>query len=151
MAAAVTESVFVQVEGSGDPFTISASLLGRMKMQRDMEVIRKVLRAIQEKNDLELRRLQIEGLDEFTVAYHVSQLHQAGYIDGPPPKPGFAIVRDLTWAGHEFAGAILTDDSTWSKIKEAIGSEKLIGMPLKVVQELATKALTAWAMKKLGL
>jgi hypothetical protein len=40
---AMTESVFVQVEGVARPFTISASLLGRLKMKRDMEVIRKVI------------------------------------------------------------------------------------------------------------
>lgn len=147
------ESGFVQVEGAGRPFTISLELLEGIKMRRDMEVIRKILRAIQDKNDLEPRPLKIEGVDDFTVSYHVSQLYQAGYIDGPQPKPsqGFALVRDLTWSGHEFAGAVLTDESTWSKLKDAIGSEQLINMPLKVVQELATKALTAWAMRKIGL
>jgi hypothetical protein len=151
----MTESVFVQVEGLGSPFTISAGLLGTIKMQRDMEVIRKVLRAIQKKADLSLAPLHVDGLDNFTVGYHVALLHSAGYIDGPKPKElgdAFVVaVKGLTWEGHEFTGAILTDDSTWSKIKDAVGPEKLINMPLKVIQDLATKALITWGSNKLGL
>ena len=55
------------------------------------------------------------------------------------------------WHVANFLPLPLMDDPTWLKIKEAIGPEKLIGMPLKVVQELATKVLTTWALKKLGL
>lgn len=152
MPGCASESPFVQVEGLPQPFTISAELLRGIKMQRDMEVIRKVLRAIQQKKDLELRTLKVEGLDDFTVGYHLMLLRKAGYVDGPEPKitngVPFAPVRDLTWEGHEFAGAILSDDSTWEKIKAALGPEKLVTMPLNVVQTIATKALTEWGLDK---
>jgi hypothetical protein len=61
------------------------------------------------------------------------------------------LVRDLSWEGHEFAGAILVEESTWQKVKEALGPENLAAMPLKIIQDLATKALTAWAINKMGL
>ncbi|MCP1851227.1 MULTISPECIES: DUF2513 domain-containing protein [unclassified Bradyrhizobium] len=147
------ESTFVQVEGLPQTFTISAELLRGIKMQRDMEVIRKVLRAIQQKKDLEVRTLKVGGLDDFTVGYHLMLLRKAGYVDGPDPKitngMPFVPVRDLTWEGHEFAGAILSDDSTWEKVKAALGPEKLITMPLNVIQAIATKALTDWGLDKL--
>jgi hypothetical protein len=60
-------------------------------------------------------------------------------------------VKDLTWPCHEFAGAVLSDESAWDKIKTAIGPEKLVSMPLKVIQDVATKALTDWALGKLNL
>ena len=151
----MTESVFVQVEGLSSPITIAAGLLETIKMQRDMEVIRKILRTVQNKADLKPETLKVDGLDDFTVGYHVALLHEAGYVDVPSRSNVLpytqVFVRDLTWQGHEFAGAILTDDSTWSKIKDAVGPEKLMNMPFKVIQDLATKALMAWASNKLGL
>jgi hypothetical protein len=150
------ESVFVQVAGSSHKFTISPELLGSIKMQRDMEVVRKVLRAVKDRKDLRPSQLHIDGLDDFTVGYHVYLLHAAGYIvgdrtpalAGPYPQ---ILVSDLSWDGHEFAGAILADESTWEKVKASVGAEQLVSMPLKVVQELAIKALTAWGLNKLGL
>jgi uncharacterized protein DUF2513 len=149
------ESAFVQVAGTDHRFTISLELLGSIKMRRDMEVVRKVLSAIQERKDLTLKTLQVDGLDDFTVGYHVAMLHAAGYIEGASALTSRlpyteVLVKDLTWEGHEFAGAILSDESTWEKVKAAIGPEKLVSLPLKVVQEIATKALTAWALHKLG-
>jgi Hypothetical protein (DUF2513) len=148
------ESSFVQVEGVDRPFTISSELLGRIKMQRDMEVIRKILRAVQNKNDLKPEVLKVEGLDDFTIGYHVALLHEAGYVEGPSIRSNSlpynqVLVRDLTWQGHEFAGAILSDESTWDKVKTALGAERLISMPLKVVQEIATKELTEWGLRAL--
>jgi len=150
------KSVFVQVAGTDHKFTISPELLGSIRMRRDMEVVRKVLRAIQDKPDLTPRELVVEGLDDFTVGHHVALLHAAGYIDGVSSNSNsypytYVMVRDLTWQGHDFAGALLTDDSTWDKIKKEIGPEKLVTMPLKVIEALATKALTAWATSQLGL
>ena len=121
-----------------------------------MEVVRKILRAIQDKPNLTPKVLTVEGLDDFTVGHHVALLHAAGYIDGPSSNNNslpyrLVMVKDLTWQGHDFAGALLTDDSTWDKIKKEIGPEKLVTLPLKVIEALATKALTAWATTKLGL
>ncbi|MHC2273532.1 hypothetical protein ACVME8_000143 [Bradyrhizobium diazoefficiens] len=149
------ESAFVQVDQLSRATTISAGVLAGIKMQRDMEVIRQILRAVRDKKDLTPRILSIAGLDDFTVGYHVSLLHQAGYIAGPSISGGDVpftrvLVSDLTWQGHDFAGVILAEDSVWEKIKRALGPEKLIQMPLKIVQDVATKELTAWAMSQLG-
>ena len=148
------ESVFVQVAGTDHKFTISPELVGSIRMRRDMEVVRKVLRAIQDKDNLTPRKLTVEGLDDFTVGYHVALLHEAGYIDGPSTKTNslpykHVLVTDLTWQGHEFAGAILSDESTWDKIKATLGPEKLISMPLRVIQDIATKELTEWGLRAL--
>lgn len=147
------ESAFVHIACGNRIFTISPELLGSIKVKRDMEVVRKILRAVQEKNDLQQKRIEIPGLDDFTVTYHLSLLHQAGYIDAVVHRSGavdLVLVRDLTWEGHEFAGALLADESTWQKIRGSLG-DQLEKMPLKLVQDLASKALTAWAVHKMGL
>lgn len=150
------ESTFVHVACQGQPFTISPELLGSIKVKRDMEVVRKILRAVQDKGDLTLRQMTFDGVDDLTAGRHLEMLVSAGYVDAlvksviSQPVP-YILVKDLTWEGHEFAGALLTDDSTWQKLKAAIGPETLASLPLKMVQDLATKALTAWAMHKMGL
>jgi hypothetical protein len=125
-------------------------------VQRDMEVVRTILRAVQDKKDLKPTPMKFDGVDELTAGRHLELLIEAGYVDGIVSRtigsPGpIVFVKDLTWDGHEFAGALLTDQSTWDKLKSAVGPEKLVSLPLKVVQDLATKALTSWAMHKMGL
>jgi len=143
------------LEGSPASFTISAELLRSIKMKRDMDVVRKVLKAIQDKPNVDPEQISVEGIDDFTTAYHVALLFDAGYIDGYRrdyiDEMRQVAVRGLTWAGHEFAGAILTDQSTWERLKQAIGPEKLVTLPIKVIEATAMAALTEWAKGKLGI
>ncbi|MBJ6986907.1 DUF2513 domain-containing protein [Devosia sp. MC521] len=125
-------------------------------MKRDMEVVRKVLKAIQDRADAKPVYLEIDGIEDDVVALHVALLHEAGYIRGiafTTLSDQFAriAVQDLTWQGHEFAGALLTDDGTWQKVKTAFGPEKLATAPLKMIENVTTQALTAWAIKQIGL
>jgi hypothetical protein len=135
---------------------MSPADLGGIKVKRDMEVVRTLLRGIQEKSDLHPRQLKFDEIDDLTAGYHISMLLAAGYIDGFESKQinqavPIVFVKGLTWEGHDLAGALLTDETTWDKLKSAIGPEKLVTMPLKVVEAVATKALTAWASAKLGI
>jgi hypothetical protein len=126
------------------------------KVQRDMEVVRTILRAVQNKKDLSLKQMKFDGVDDLTASRHLELLIEAGYVDGlasetiGSPDPT-VFVKDLTWDGHEFAGALLSDETIWDKVKAAVGPEKLVSLPLKVIQDLATKALTSWATQKMGL
>lgn len=126
------------------------------EVKRDMEVVRKILKAIQERTDAKPNYLQIDGVDPDEVGRHVALLHEAGYIRGIrfttlSDQYERIAIQDLTWSGHEFAGALLTDDGTWQKVKSAFGPEKLATAPLKMIENVATQALTAWAMKQIGL
>lgn len=124
-------------------------------MRRDMELVRRILRTIIDKNDLIHREIEIDGFDPIIVQRHVVLLLNAGYVDGIDSSSidqgPSTMVSDLTWEGHEFAGALLTDDSTWEKVKAAFGPEQLATVPLKLIGSVATAALTAWATQKLGL
>jgi len=122
-----------------------------------MEVVREVLRAIQDKPNRKPQKLVVEGVDDVTVAHHLSLLHQAGFVDAHVkeiinrPEMPHILVVDLTWNGHEFAGALLVDDNVWQKIKSAFRPDQLAQIPLTVVKEVALKAATAWAIARLGL
>src|ERR1700694_601684 len=90
---------------------------GRALMTRDMELIRKILAQIRSRTALDWQPIEIPDADPAILARHIELLHQALLIeatDNAPynsPLPRFA-VKDLTWAGHDFAAAIL-DDNGW--------------------------------------
>lgn len=125
-------------------------------MRRDMELVRAILRAVQDRPNLKHRELTLDGHDPLAVGRHVQMLFDAGYIEGvasqslSDPFKRVAIT-DLTWQGHELAGALLTDEGVWDKVKTALGPEKLATVPLKMIESVATQALTAWGLKQVGL
>lgn len=145
VAILATMKKLAYVEGRGDD------------MRRDMELVREILKLVHEKPHLQHMTLnKVEGYDDLAVARHVEMLFKAGYIEGLANSGGFgkaSIIRiyDLSWQGHEFYGAIATDEGTWQKVKAAFGPEKLATAPLKMIENVATQALTAWAMGKMGL
>jgi hypothetical protein len=120
-----------------------------MKMQRDMELIRKILFTIEEKyvdTWLGGNEISIDGYDMKTVAYHCAILHDAGLIYDYKGQYGddellFFGVGRLTWAGHEFLDKI-KNDTVWNKTKGVI-KEKGIPFVLDAVKEIATAITTS--------
>lgn len=118
-------------------------------MQRDMELIRKILFTIEEKyvdTWLGGNEISIDGYDMKTVAYHCAILHDAGLIYDYKGQYGddellFFGVGRLTWAGHEFLDKI-KNDTVWNKTKGVI-KEKGIPFVLDAVKEIATAITTA--------
>lgn len=125
-------------------------------MRRDMDLVRAILAEVRSWPDLASREISIEGYSDELVGGHVQMLYDAGYLRGSGGNFGgrnymTVLVQDLTWDGHEFYGAMATDEDTWQKVKRAFGPEKLATAPLKMIESVATAALTAWATKQLGL
>lgn len=99
-------------------------------MQRDMELIRKILFKIEDTvNNTATFDLEIEGYTFEQVAYHCSLLYEGGYIHAYNPQyacgkvQAFSVSR-LTWEGHEFLDKI-REDTIWNKTKEAISNKGL--------------------------
>lgn len=118
-------------------------------MQRDMELVRKILFAIEERYvDTALMScdMNIEGYDMKTVAYHCAVLHDAGLVydyKGQYAGDGlyaFGVGR-LTWDGHELLDKIKSD-TVWNKTKDTI-KKKGIPFVLDAVKEIATAITTA--------
>lgn len=129
---------------------------GRVLMTRDMELIRKIFIEIQRRKDAQLHSMEIQGVDEAILGRHLEMLLDAGLIDGmaasetynaPFPK---ILVKDLSWEGHDVAGALL-DDGVWKKIKETYTPLELSKLTLKALGEVAKGLITKWALSKAGL
>ncbi len=90
-------------------------------MKRDMELIRKILLAVEQGQANE----SIDGYDENSVKYHQALAIEAGLaegkilqtISGNPGIPAHVMLKKLTWAGHDFVDAIASD-TNWSKVKD---------------------------------
>lgn len=125
-------------------------------MQRDMELVRKIVAAVQAKNDLRPRKIEVEGYEAWIVARHVEMLHQQGMLDTTEPfypvagGPPAIHVRDLSPDGHDLAASLANDD-IWSQIRTKFSAGELAMMPLKVVKDVGVAALQAWALSKMGL
>jgi len=117
-------------------------------MQRDMELIRKILFVIEDKYVdvwLHSSKIMIDGYDMKTIGYHCAILHDAGLIyDYKGEYAGdelyFFGVGRLTWDGHELLDKIKSD-TVWNKTKDTI-TKKGIPFVLDTVREIAT-AVTA--------
>ena len=125
-------------------------------MQRDIELIRKILYIIEEKyvdTWLSDGSLKIDGYDLKTIGYHCAILYDARYITNYTPRyydnelKAFGVGR-LTWEGHELLDKI-KNDTVWNKTKETI---KTKGIPfvLDAVKEIATAITTTMIQSAIG-
>lgn len=94
-------------------------------MKRDMELVRKIVLAIEDSpNGFAPRPLGIEGFTDDQIAYHCYLLIDAGFAAGADlttmrSKGPAATITKLTWAGHEFADAS-RDLSRWKTAMNAV-------------------------------
>lgn len=109
-------------------------------MKRDMELIRKIILNIESSqhgfvnNDLE-----IEGYISEQIDYHSYLIIQGGLAEGITTtnfqsSSPTAIIRNLTWQGHEFAEAA-RNDSIWYRVSKII-KDKGEGMAFPIITQL---------------
>lgn len=119
-------------------------------MKRDWEIIRRVLIALEEKEDLSpIDEESIPGFPPAEVAYNMGLMIEAGLADGrqmstigmgyaPPPT---ALLR-LTFKGHDFLSSIRGED-LWNQVKKK-AVEKGIDLSFDVAFALAKSTALAW-------
>lgn len=133
--------------------TIALDHCGRATVQRDLDLIRRILIEVQAWPDAEGRAVQFDDVDEAVVFRHVEMLAEGGYLavigradsllSREPPR---LVIKDMTWKGHDFLGSI-QNDRVYGAIKQELSAKHLISVSLDVVLEMA-KAL---AKQHLGL
>ena len=109
-------------------------------MKRDMELVRKILFALESSQ----RNAAFEGYDENTVKYHEALVIEAGLAEGSTIKSGMGnrevpaavMLTKLTWAGHEFLDTV-RNDTVWAKTKQTFASKGL-DMTLDLVKSVAS-------------
>ena len=119
-------------------------------MKRDMDLVRKILFAMEELPPFATQPIEIEGYDKQQVAYHCEMLCQKGYIkhyhgetcDNFDGVIAFW-VQDLTWEGQDFLETI-RQDTIWNNTKKAI-KDKGLPMLTSTIGTIATAFITATA------
>jgi hypothetical protein len=117
-------------------------------MKRDLELIRKMILAIEDAPSGWAPVLKFEGYTDAQFGYHAYLLLDAGFargqdastIGGEGPE-GF--ISSLTWAGHEFAEAA-RDETRWRKalgIVQEKGGTVTIGVLTQLLVSLMKGAL----------
>jgi hypothetical protein len=91
-------------------------------MQRNWEIVRKILIKLEEQGDTKgyIDAESVPPFDAETVSYHMQILDQAGLIKATCVK-GFSeglscVAFSMTWDGHEFLDKIRRD-TMWNKVK----------------------------------
>jgi len=109
-------------------------------MKRDMELIRKMVIAIEDApGGWAPREMKFDGYTGDQVGYHAYLLVDAGLAKGSDATtissgtPEYHIHK-LTWAGHEFCDAV-RDDTRWKKAM-GIVAEKGGHVTLEILKEL---------------
>jgi hypothetical protein len=89
-------------------------------MKRDMELIRKILLAVQDGKPY----AHVEDFSDSELKYHQALAIEAGLVEGSILKddtttdvPVAVMIKKLTWSGHDFIDAI-TSELNWQKVKD---------------------------------
>jgi len=111
-------------------------------MKRDMELIRKLVLALEASpTGYAPKNLEIEGYTDEQIGYHAHLMIDAGLATGSDTthmgsSSPEAMLRSLTWVGHEFAEAA-RDESRWKKAM-VIVQEKGGSITLSLLTQLLT-------------
>ena len=91
-------------------------------MKRDMELVRKILFAVENSQEEGIENFKIESFSREQIIYHIQLLSDAELIEGTlVGSDNAGILRygidRMTWAGHDFLDAC-RDEGRWTKAKE---------------------------------
>ena len=128
---------------------------GRVMMQRDMELVRRILLSVEARPDLKLAMIRLPGEEAVKLARHVEMLVKSGLVDarqvnrGSSPLPQY-LVSDLSWDGHDFLAA-LKNETVWRKLKAALSAKDMAELPLAIIKDLASDIIRKVLRGELGL
>ncbi|MFK7678742.1 DUF2513 domain-containing protein [Bacillus sp. Wb] len=110
-------------------------------MKRDMDLIRKILIQVEEKENEYLEYLlPIEGYTEEEIQYHLRMISGQGLVNAHYAD-NIGRVTTLTWEGYEFLENI-KNDTIWNKTKDVVkknGGAASLAIMTELAKELALK------------
>ncbi|NLF00833.1 MAG: DUF2513 domain-containing protein [Anaerolineales bacterium] len=105
-------------------------------MKRDMDLVRRILLAVEESQDPTVSYLELDGWSRAEIGYHMELLVEAGYLLGTVTHskngPAHYYVQRLTWDGHEFLD-LARNQTVWKEAKTSF-MEKGAGLSLDVLK-----------------
>jgi Hypothetical protein (DUF2513) len=112
-------------------------------MHRDMELIRKILMAMEAySSGFAPTSFTIAGYDQDVIGHHIWLMEQGELVtafditsqgDASPT----AIPGSITWKGHDFLNSVRTE-KVWLKLKAEM-KDKGVSLPFALIQQLALK------------
>lgn len=120
-----------------------------INMKRDMDLIRAMLLAIEADEHGFVSKIEIPNYTQEQINYHAYLLGEAGLAniidmtcnESESPQ---ALVRSLTWVGHEFLDSA-RENNIWNQAKDKI--DKIGGATLPIWTALLTELIK----KQIGL
>ncbi len=136
------------------PAMIALNPQGVVAMKRDMDLVAKIMEAVEAKRDLRPAPISVEGYDEWVVQRHIEAMEAAGLIDGLVCRKmsqayPTVLVGDLTWEGHEFAATLKSP--AWQEVKARLSPADMMTASFKVLADIGAEAARAYLLRKLGL
>ena len=115
-------------------------------MKRDLELIRKMLFAVEDSPKGFAPELEIEGYTPTQIGYHAYLLIDGGFAKGPElthmgSESPEARIMSLTWEGHDFAEAA-RDPDRWQQAMK-IAKDKGGNVTLDVFKQLLISLMKA--------
>ena len=113
-------------------------------MKRDLDLVRKILIAIEDKPNLEPEEITIQEYEFEVVAFHLLILKEAGLVDAVMSEDAAgeligAFAIRLTWNGFEFLD-LARNDTVWNKSKKFL-KEKAVSVSVGVLTEVLKSIL----------
>ena len=114
-------------------------------MKRDLDLIRKILFKVEEKESPAPEwDFKIDDYPQDIINYHIVLMNEAGLLIGKAEESSNgsyynANVSRLTWEGHEFLDSI-KNLSIWNKAKNSI-SKQAKGVPFEILKFLIIKII----------
>lgn len=131
-----------------------------LTLKRDMDLIRKILLAIEEKYEPGMKaisehKFHVYGYDYTTICEHCHLLYQKGFVNSYMPirfagEGTSCHVGNITYEGYDFLEAI-RDEKVWNKVKDTISKENLPS-DIGTIKAIANKVIdfaTSIAIAKL--
>ena len=124
-------------------------------MQNDIELTRKILIAIREKDNLRPAPIQLHDFEPVLVMRHVKRLYDDEMIEGHVSQTldceaPMVLVTDMTTDGHTFLAG-LEDQQIWERLKSALTVDELAQIPLKALAKIAWELAEKKIRAKVGL
>ena len=110
-------------------------------MKRDMDLVRKILFAVEEREMGEIGKIDIPDYSQELIGRHVELMLERGLIDGkvipnsdgPHHRIAAYIVNRLTWNGYDFLDAS-RNETIWERAKKKC-MEETGGLALDLLRE----------------
>ena len=114
-------------------------------MRRDMELIRKIVLAIEDHPNGTAPELQFDGYDSSQIGYHSYLMVESGLaigcdvtiLDSLGPE---WIINHLTTAGHEFAESA-RNEYVWDEVREEMKRKGFVSASIDIVKRMLDKQI----------